>query len=191
MANRRFPRNRIPLPVTLEAWLLFASLVIAAVMVQTQVLTVFLERLHGYDVLVSFATGVLFSSGIVTAPAIVAIGESAQYVPAWELAVVGALGAVCGDLLLFRFVQSQLVDYILKASLSPRVIRFGRMIAGSPFWWIGPLLGAVVIASPLPDELGLLMMGLSSIRLAQFVPLAFAANVVGIYLVIVALQNIV
>lgn len=189
MAHRHFPRNKIPLPITLEAWLLLASVLVAILMVKTHVFSILLENVQGYDALLSFLIGLLFSSGIVTAPAIVAIGEGTRYIPIWELAAVGAAGSVCGDLLLFRFVRSQLIGHLLRISLHPRIARLGKTLAAGPFWWIAPVLGAVVIASPLPDELGLLMMGLSTIRMSQFIPLAYAANVVGIYIVAIAAKN--
>ncbi len=191
MAQRRlsFPRNTIPIPVTVEAWLLLASVVGAVIIVKTDALAEILAHVQGYDVPASFISGFLFSSGIVTPLAIGAFLESAKYIPAIELAVIGSVGAVCGDLLLFRFVRSQLVEYILRAALSPKALRFSRMIAKGPLWWVAPIMGAVVIASPLPDELGLLMMGISSIRLVQFVPLAFAANVAGIYIIVLAAQT--
>jgi hypothetical protein len=114
----------------------------------------------------------------------VALIESAAYVPLLKLCLVGAIGSVVGDLMLFRFMRSRLVEYFLTVSLHPNVRRFGRRIAAGPFWWLGPIVGAVVVASPLPDELGLIMMGLSSIRLWQFVSLAFVANMAGIYAIV-------
>ncbi len=186
MAHPHFPRNKIPLSVTIEAWALVASIIAAYFLFKSDVLTSFIAQQRDHHLLISFVSGVLFSSGIVTPLAIVAIMDSAKEIPLWELSLVGAVGSVCGDLLLFRFVRSRLVEYILKVSLHPRVLRMGRSIAAGPFWWIGPLLGAVVIASPLPDELGLVMMGLSTIRLSTFIPLALVANIVGIWLIAIS-----
>lgn len=65
----------------------------------------------------------------------------------------------------------------------------GKAMGRGPLWWLGPLCGFVIIASPLPDELGLLMMGLSGIRLLWFIPLAFSANAAGIFLIALAGQH--
>jgi hypothetical protein len=46
------------------------------------------------------------------------------------------------------------------------------------------VLGAFIIASPLPDELGLTLMGMSKVRLAVLVPVSFVMNAVGIYLLV-------
>src|SRR3990167_7131268 len=60
--------------------------------------------------------------------------------------------------------------------------------AGGGFWWVIPALGAVIIASPLPDELGLIMMGLSHIRTATFIVLSFMMNAAGIFAIATAAQ---
>jgi hypothetical protein len=189
MAHRHFPRNRIPLSETLEAWILIAGLVTAYYLIKSDAIAYAVAHTQQFDVLGSFVEGFFFTSILTTAPAAVAILESALYVPAWELALAGGVGAVCGDLLLFRFVRSRLVEHILRAMFHPWVMRLGRRIASGPLWWLGPLCGAIVIASPLPDELGLVMMGLAHIRLIQFIPLAFIANAGGIYLMALAAQN--
>jgi hypothetical protein len=188
--HRHFPRNKIPVSVTLEAWLLFASIAATVVLIRTDVIGQILVHAQEYDTLASFVSGFFFSSGIATPPAMVALAESAVYVPIWQLCIVGAIGSVVGDLVLFRFMRSRLLEYVLDVSLHPGVRRFGRRIAAGPLWWLGPIVGAIVIASPLPDELGLIMMGLSSIRLWQFVSLAFFANVAGIYAIVAVAQAI-
>jgi hypothetical protein len=187
--HRHFPRNKIPLSVTLEAWLLLLSVAGTIALIRTDVIGRVLAHAQQYDTLASFTSGFFFSSGIATPPAMVALVESAAYVPLWQLCVVGAVGSVVGDLLLFRFIRSRLLEYFLDVSLHPGIRRLGRRVAAGPFWWLGPVVGALVVASPLPDELGLIMMGLSSIRLWQFVSLAFVANVAGIYAIVAVAQT--
>jgi len=188
--HRHFPRDKIPLSETLEAWILIVGLVLAVWLIKSDAIAALVAHSEHFHVLASFIEGFFFTSMLTTAPAIVAITESAQYIPAVELALIGGFAAVCGDLLIFRFVRSKLVEHILRAALHPGTIRVGRAIAAGPLWWLGPLFGAAVIASPLPDELGLLMMGLSHIRLWQFVPIAFIANATGILLMALAAQNL-
>ncbi|MEY4747600.1 MAG: hypothetical protein RLZZ416_649 [Candidatus Parcubacteria bacterium] len=190
LRHPHFPRDRIPLSETIEAWILLMSIVFAVWIIKSDLIATVVAHTSQFRLVGSFVEGFFFTSMLTTVPSIVAILESASYVPAWELALVGAAGAVCGDLLLFRFVRSRLIEHILRAAFSPRVMRFGRMVALSPLWWISPILGAVVISSPLPDELGLLLMGWSHIRFAQFIPLAFAANAAGIYLMASAMQRL-
>lgn len=189
--HRHFPRNGIPLSETIEAWLLIASIGLAVWLANSDVIPMLIGKAEGLWLLISvFLEGFFFTSVLTTAPAIIAIVESAAYVPAWKLAAIGALGAVCGDMLIFRFVQSRLVERILRVAFHPKAIRFAEVLARSALWWIAPLGGAIVIASPLPDEIGLIMMGLSGIRLIQFIPLSLVANGIGIYLMALAAQSL-
>lgn len=185
-----FPRNRIPLSETVEAWLLILSIGGSVWLLKSDVIAQLLRHVGDSGVAFSsFVEGFFFTSVLTTPPAIIAIAESSSYIAAWKLALIGATGAVCGDLLVFRFVQSRLVEDLLSAALHPRILRLGAVIARSPFWWLSPLCGVLVIASPLPDEIGLVMMGLTSIRFSTFIPLSFAANAAGIYLIALAAQN--
>lgn len=188
--HRHFPRNTIPLSQTLEAWTFVLSIFFAIWLVDSGLIHDLVARTVEFGIIGSFIEGFFFTSILTTVPAVVAILESAHYVPAWELAVAAGLGAVCGDLLLFRFVQSDFVDRVLRTMLHPRSIKFGKRLSSGALAWIGPLLGVVVIASPLPDEIGLVMMGLSRISVYQFVPLSFAANAGGIFLMALAVQQL-
>ncbi len=44
----------------------------------------------------------------------------------------------------------------------------------------GPMLDALIIASPLPDEFGVSLLGLSKVRVAVLLPIAFVMNFLGI-----------
>ena len=52
-----------------------------------------------------------------------------------------------------------------------------------------PLVGAFIVASPLPDEVGLVMMGLSKVRTAWFVPTVFVLDFLGILALSLAVKN--
>ena len=186
-----FPRNKIPLSETVDAWLLVVSIALSIWLFKTDVIAQLLKQVSESGLIVAvFFEGFFFTSILTTPPAIIAIAESAASIAAWKLALIGAAGAVCGDLLVFRFVKSRLVEDLLSAVLHPRVLQWGRVINRGPLWWLGPICGALVIASPLPDEIGLVMMGLSSIRFFTFVPISFAANAVGIFMIALAAQSL-
>jgi hypothetical protein len=58
------------------------------------------------------------------------------------------------------------------------------------FSWAMLVAGAIIIASPLPDELGVALMGIGEIRPRVFLPLSFAMNTLGIVIVGLAAQGI-
>ena len=54
------------------------------------------------------------------------------------------------------------------------------------FSWTLPILGAIIIASPLPDEMGVGLMGISKLKTSKFILLSFILNAIGIFLIITA-----
>jgi len=173
-------KNAISLEVTHEAWLVVGSLVVALFLLKTDTIAYITVFAADFTSAISFVLGMFFTSVLTTTPAIVAFVELSSYVPAWKLALIGGAGAVCGDLLIFRFVRSPLAAYIVRTA--------SHILARGPFWWLIPALGALIIASPLPDELGLIMMGLSHIRTATFIALSYTMNAAGIFAIATAAQ---
>jgi len=51
------------------------------------------------------------------------------------------------------------------------------------FSWTLPVIGAIIIASPLPDEMGVGLMGISKLKTKQFILLSFILNSIGIFLI--------
>lgn len=179
--RRHVTRPYVSREVTREAWIVLTGFALAYILIKTQVLASLALYAADFAVLSSLVVGAFFTSIVTTTPAIVAIAELGHYIPAWKIALIGGAGAVMGDLLIFRFVRSPLADYIIRISTSAHMRRVGRAFERGPFWWIVPALGALIIASPLPDELGLIMMGLSHIRTSYFIALSYVMNAVGIF----------
>ncbi len=189
IVRKTHPRA-IPVAITLEAWILIASGLLSIWLAKSDIIGTYITNAAEFEEISSFIAGMFFTSVLTTAPAIVTLGELGQHIAPWKVALFGAAGAVCGDILIFRFLHSPLANYIIRAAVNMRWRRLGAALEKSAFWWIVPLIGAVVIASPLPDELGLLMMGLSSMRLWSFMALAFTMNAAGIYIISITAQAI-
>lgn len=176
-------KHAIPLAVTHEAWLVVLGLALSFFLIESDVVARLALFAAESATLVSFGVGIFFTSILTTTPAIVAFAELGNYLSPLHLALVGGVGAVCGDLIIFRFVRSPLAQYIVRSASHPRLRRLGSLLARGPLWWVVPMLGALIIASPFPDELGLIMMGLSNMRLLAFVPLAYVMNALGIFII--------
>ena len=50
--------------------------------------------------------------------------------------------------------------------------------------WLSPIIGALIIASPLPDEFGIAFLGMSKVKTAVLMPISFFMNLIGIYALI-------
>ncbi|MDP2934019.1 MAG: hypothetical protein Q8N81_07910, partial [bacterium] len=95
----------------------------------------------------------------------------------------GGLGALIGDLIIFRFVKDRVSEhfyYLMRVSKSERLFSIFKL---KLFRWIIPFVGALIIASPLPDEIGVTMLGLSKMKNSYFILLSFLLNSAGILII--------
>ena len=102
---------------------------------------------------------------------------------------MAGLGGVFGDYLIFRFLKDRVFEEIkpiLKKIGKPLV---NKLIFTPRFSWIVPVLGAIIIASPFPDEIGISLMGLSKIKNWQFVLISFILNSLGILFMIMIIKS--
>lgn len=164
--------------------LLGLSIVVAIIFSQSSVLEKLLVSAQEYKILGSFIAGLFFTSVFTTAPAIVALGEISQVFSLFTVAFFGAIGAVVGDMLIFYFVKERFSEHLTELfahqSFSKRVrVLFKRR----SFRWITFLVGGLVIASPLPDEIGISILGFSKMKPSRFILLSFVCNLVGIVLI--------
>jgi len=133
-----------------------------------------------------FIAGLFFTSAFTLAPAAIFLAELAQHAPPLTVALIGALGAMCGDLMLFLFIRDRFTEDV-KGVLGRKTVQRILNSFHLGFWkWLAPLLGALIIASPLPDEFGLSLLGLSQVRIGILLPLTFVMNFLGILSVVVA-----
>jgi len=137
--------------------------------------------LIGNTAIASFAAGIFFTSVFTLGPASVTLVHIAEQESLMSVALWGAFGAVCGDLIIFFFIRDHFSDHIIKSLKPSRVRNILASFHLGFMKWLSPILGALIIASPLPDELGLALLGLSKIRLAILIPISFAMNILGIY----------
>ena len=150
----------------------------------------FVSAIGGFGYFGSFISGIFFVSIFTVAPASAILFDIAKTLDPLTVAITAGIGAVIGDYMIFRFMKDKVFE-----ELSPLVKKNGgSFIAGlfsSPFFaWAIPILGAFIIASPLPDEVGIGLMGLSKVKNWQFLLITFLLNAAGIFLVIIIANSI-
>lgn len=166
--------------------LLILSLVAFYYLAKTPLLDQTIQRLGNLGYVGAFITGVFFVSTFTVAPAAVVLYHLADKLHPVEIAVLAGLGAMFGDYIIFRFMKDRVFDE-LAVLFKPFHKRYVGPLFKSPFFaWLLPFIGATIIASPLPDEVGVSMLGLSKIRRWQFFAVTFTLNAVGIFLVVIA-----
>ncbi|MDB5244721.1 MAG: hypothetical protein JWN18_591 [Parcubacteria group bacterium] len=165
------------------------SVCVTIALVETGLLVKTFMLLDGVEFLGSFIAGVFFTSLFTTVPAIIALGEIARTHAIIQVAFFGALGAVVGDLIIFRFIRDRFAEHLIELVNHQTVGKRLRALLRMKFFRIlSFFVGGLIIASPLPDELGISLLSLSKIKTSWFIPLSFAFNFAGIVLIGLAAQ---
>ncbi|PIR83902.1 hypothetical protein COU18_00600 [Candidatus Kaiserbacteria bacterium CG10_big_fil_rev_8_21_14_0_10_51_14] len=160
------------------------SVLVAVILVKSGILLHVINSVNGFGFLSSFIAGVFFTSVFTTAPAIAALGEISITHSLFMTAFFGALGAMLGDLVIFRFMRDTFSEHISHmVQMRGMSRRLKHLFKLRFFHWFTLLLGGLIIASPFPDELGLSLLGFSHMRTSRFLPMSFTFNFVGILLV--------
>lgn len=166
-----------------EIALFLFGIFIAVYLIKTGVVYRWLAAVEGMEIIGSFVGGLFFTSALTTAPATIVLGELARANSLLLTAFFGGLGALIGDYIIFRFIKDDLskpIVYLFKKTGLKGLFSAWRI---RRFGWLISFIGAIIIASPLPDEIGLAMMGLSKIKTAKFIPLSFSLNFLGILII--------
>lgn len=137
-----------------------------------------------------YASGViagLFSVSFFTAaPALLLVIELAQHLNPLLLALLIAVGSVLGDWLIIKFFEERIFAELRPMFTKWRLPQLKRRLDTPSTRWILALAGAIFISSPLPDEIGLALMGISRYNRVKILVICFVLNLVGAYTVILA-----
>lgn len=159
------------------------SIIISVVLAKSGILKDLLTGAQEWRFLGSLIAGIFFVSMFTVAPAAVVLVKIAQFNTILGVAFFGGIGALIGDLLIFRFIKNNLaedVSYLIKKTNQERFIKIFQL---KLFRQLIIFVGALVIISPLPDEIGLAMMGLSKMKTSLFIPISFSLNFFGILII--------
>lgn len=160
------------------------SILIAILISRSGYIESLLGNTSGLAIIESFVAGLFFTSIFTTAPSIAALGEIAQSAQSvWIVAFFGGLGALCGDLFILKVMKDRFAEDIWFVIGKAREKRFKSILKVKLFRWSSFFIGALVITSPIPDEFGLMMMGLSNTKLSLLAPVSFIFNFVGIVII--------
>ena len=171
--------------------LLCASIVFAVVLSQTELARYILGLPQGLESAAIFLAGSLFTSVFTVAPSIVIFGQLAVENSFPLVVFLGALGAVCGDYIIFSLFRNHIERDLHALIPLTRGARLKHLMRSRLIRSVLVAVGAVIIVSPLPDELGLTLMGLSKTNYRTFFIVSFIANAVGIAMVGLVAQEIV
>lgn len=166
------------------------SIFIAVMLSKSNLFFNFLTASREAEILGSFFAGLFFTSVFTVAPATVTLIEIAQSSSVILTALIGGAGALIGDLLIFRFVRDDLSEdivFLVRQVQGKRLLAVFRL---KSFKWLIVFFGALIVASPLPDEIGLAMLGLTKIKTRLFIPVFYLLNSIGILIISLIAKNL-
>lgn len=159
----------------------FLSIILAVILVRIGLIDDLVERSREFEYLTEFFAGILFTSTFTTPMAIatfLVLGDEG-FNP-YLTALIGGLGAVVGDYLIYTFVKDDLGADLMAIGKGLRKTFFGHLFKSRLFYWVTPFVAGLIIASPLPDELGVGMLGMMKIDPRIFVLISYSLNTLGI-----------
>ena len=132
----------------------------------------------------TFVAGMLFTYGFTAAPATAIFLILAQHQNIYLASLIGGIGALIGDLLIFSFIRHSFADEFRKLSREKIIMQFnGRMPDRIKKYFL-PVVAGFVIASPLPDEIGIMLLAASkAISTKIFGVISYVLNTAGIFVI--------
>ncbi len=178
------------MPIKWKNWkyknttLLIFSIVIFVYFLDSDFIQFFIKSIGKLGYIGSFISGMFFVSVFTVAPASAIIFDIAKTLNPYLVALFAGTGAVLGDYIILRILKDRVFKEFIPIFRKMHKSFFGIIFASPFFAWLIPLIGAIIIASPLPDEIGISLMGLSKIKNWQFILITFLLNSIGIFIII-------
>ncbi len=167
--------------------IVFFSIILVLFISRIETFHSFLLNIGNFGYIGAFIAGILFVSMFTAATSALIIFILAETLSPIEIGLIAGLGAVLGDLLILSLIKDNLsneikdiYDHIDKKN------NLKKLFYSKYFNWMLPFIGAIIIASPFPDELGISLIGISKVSKFKFVFISYILNSIGIFLIVSA-----
>lgn len=132
--------------------------------------------------------GALFTSFFTAAPATVILIAMSSFYSPFVVAFYAAIGSVIGDWIILKVFEEK-VAYELKPLVKKfRLMKLLSKIKSKRNREKATLLGMLVVASPMPDEVGIGLLGISHLPTISLLIITFLLNAGGILVLLLAVN---
>ena len=167
--------------------IVFIGVLLAIILSRDSSFHSFLLHLGGFGYVGAFLAGILFVSTFTVATSALVLLTLAETLSPIEIGLIAGFGAVVGDMIIFRLIKDNLVNEIEDIYNHIDTEKHLKKLFHSKYFsWTLPVFGAVIIASPLPDEMGISLINLSKMNTFKFILLSYILNSIGIFLIVSA-----
>ncbi|MFA4834313.1 MAG: hypothetical protein WC619_05795 [Patescibacteria group bacterium] len=133
----------------------------------------------------TFLAGIFFTYGFTAAPATAILLILAKEQNILFAGFIAGFGALIGDLIIFKFIRYSFADEIKKLSKEKAIHYLNNKTPNLLKKYFVPILAGFIIASPLPDEIGVSLLATSqSISTKSFSILCYILNTTGIFIIL-------
>ncbi len=134
----------------------------------------------------TFLAGVFFTFGFTAAPATAILLILAGEQNIFFAGFIAGFGALVGDLIIFKFIRYSFADEIEKLSKEKALNHLNNKIPSLLKKYFIPVLAGFIIASPLPDEIGVSLLAASTtISTRVFSIVSYILNTAGIFVILI------
>ena len=163
------------------------SVLIGLILLKTTFFREIVFHLGNLGYIGAFFGGILFVSTFTVSIGTALLLLLAETLHPIAIGLIAGFGAVLSDLTIFHYIRNKgLGDEIKHFFEFFGSDKLRHLIHSKYFSWTLPVLGAIIIASPLPDEMGIGLMGISKLKTSQFILLSFVLNSIGIFIIVSA-----
>lgn len=165
--------------------LFFSTIIFAVLFSQSLLFSNLLISLNHFPLVAAFIAGILFASTFTVALGGLIIINLTQTLFPIYLIIFATLGAVACDAFIFIFFKHHITNHA--SSLYQQLNHHNhlkKIVHTRYFAWTLPVIGAFIIASPLPDEIGVSLLGLSNTTFLRFFLISFFCHILGITTII-------
>lgn len=162
----------------------FISVLIAIILAQNAAFKSWLLNLGSLEYIGALIAGMIFVSSFTVAISAVVFGIMVQNIHPMALALIGGVGAVMGDYLIFKLVRSNLQKELAMLFGPDNTTHIKAVLHSKYIAWMLPVIGVFIIASPLPDELGVSLLGISKMSEGKFILISYISNALGILAIV-------
>jgi hypothetical protein len=144
----------------------------------------FHEFLFQAEYLFALFAGAAFVFTFATPIAAVTLLILAQKLPLLNILLFAAIGAVVSDFTLFRNFKDGIAQEIEPVYKDIGKGHFKNLLSTKDFRFLDPVIGGILILTPLPREIGLNLIGIHKLKANQFLAISAFVNIVGILFIL-------
>jgi len=168
--------------------LLLIFIITAALFYKERTYLPFHNFLISFGYIGIFLGGFFYAYGFTAAPATAVLLVLAREQSLFSAVVIGGLGALFGDIIIFLFIRHSFIDEIenlKKETIVKSIKKIRKKIFCTFDNYLLPIIAGLFIASPLPTEIGVSIMAtFKSLSMKKFLIIAYLLHTVGIFIIL-------